>query len=161
MPETKSRFLSNIIEGKGPDSEDQTSAYTKERQQTAQAFALHVDYRDGLSSEGVAWSHFGRYQWRDFGTHESLRIIFGGMCGLEITGHNLQALVTDVRSGQLNGIKEMLSGQVALGKTESVEEAIITSINAYPNFDVLFEELKKEGQEEQHEAGHAGRVRGR
>lgn len=149
MPEAKSQFLSKIIEGKGPDTEEHTAAYTKERQHTAQAFALHVDYRDGLSSEGVAWSHFGRYHWRDLGTHESLRIIFGGMCGMEITGHNLQLLLTDVRSGQLNGIKEMLSGQVMLAKPESVNNALITSVKAYPNFDALFEEIKQEGQEEE------------
>jgi hypothetical protein len=161
MPETQTHFLKKVLKEKGTEPNENTSSYTKERQHAAQAFALHVDYRDGLSSEGVAWSHFGRYHWRDFGSHERLRIIFGGMCGLEITGHNLQSLLTDVRSGQLNGIKEMLSGQVMLGKPENVNDPLITSVNAYPNFDVLFEELKKEGQEEEREAGHAGRVRGR
>jgi hypothetical protein len=161
MPENKSQFLAKIITGKEAERDEQVSGFTKERQHTAQAFVLHVDYRDGLSGEGVAWSHFGRYHWRDLGTHERLRIIFGGMCGMEIEGHNLQSLVTEVRSGQLNGIREMLSGQVMLGKQESASEAIINSVRAYPNFDALFEELKKEGQEEEHESGHAGRVRGR
>lgn len=155
MPESPHRFLREIIGNNEPEDD----AATKERQHAAQALALHVDYRDGLSSEGVSWSFFARYHWRDMGSHELLRILFGAVCALEITGHNLKALERDVRSGQLNGIKEMLTGQAKL--EANGDKPVITGIKAYPDFDALFEALKAEGQEEEHDAGFARKVRGR
>jgi hypothetical protein len=50
---------------------------------------------------------------------------------------------------------------VMLGKPENVNDALITSVNAYPNFDALFEDLKQQGKEEEHETRHARSVRGR
>jgi hypothetical protein len=144
MPETKSRFLNKILESQSPEPDDK--GYTSERQHTAQSLTLHVDYRDGLSGEGTAWSHLGRYKWRDQGSHESLRIIFGPMCAMEIIGHNLGVLVGEIREGQLNGIKEMISGQSALAIHEGSKEPVITGVSAYPDFDTLFEEIKEEAK---------------
>ncbi len=159
MADNRNLIVDRIL--KKRDEDEPEKSFTKERQHTAQAFSLHLDYRNGLSKEGVAWSHFGRYQWRNHGSHESLKIIFGGLCGVEITGHNFEPLLTDIRNGQLNGIKEMLSGQAKLGQAEGVDDPIITGIKAYPDFDALFEALKEEGTEQDHDATHAGRVRGR
>ena len=154
-----SNFVKHLLEEKEPEPD--RKSFTKERQHTAQAFALHLDYRDNRSSEGVAWSHFARYKWHDLGSHERLRVVFGGVCGLEITGHNLKQLEAELRSGQLNGIKETVSGKIALGKSEGTTEPLITGVKAYPDFDALFESLIREGEEDEHETGHAGRIRGR
>jgi hypothetical protein len=159
MAETKSKFLRDLID-KGNESVEAAKSFTSERQQTAQALALHVDYRDGRSNEGVGWSHFGRYQWRDLGNHESLRIIFGPMCAMEITGHNLGALVREIRDGQLNGIKEMVTGQAKLAVHEGHEEPVISGVTAYPDFDAVFESIKEEANQE-HDTGFVGKVRGR
>ena len=154
MPEARSKFVERILDTKPEDGK----AFTSERQLTAQALALHVDYRDGLSSEGAAWSHLGRYKWRDNGNHETLRIILGPMCAMEIVGHNLKILVGEIREGQLNGIKEMLSGQSALAVHDGSKDPVINSVTAYPDFDQLFEEIKEEAKgESKHEARHARR----
>ena len=60
MPETKNKsfaeeFLKNTVRGDA----DSERSFTAERQLTAQAFNLHVEYRDGRRSEGFAWSHYG------------------------------------------------------------------------------------------------------
>lgn len=155
MPETKSRFLERILEPTGEEGK----AFTSERQHSAQAFALHVDYRNGLSSEGTAWSHFGRYKWQDHGDHESLRIVFGPMCAIEVQGHNLGILVGEIREGQLNGIKEMVTSQAQLAVHEDPEALVISSVTAYPDFDKFFEAIKEEAKgEDGHENRHARRI---
>jgi len=154
-----SNFVKKLM--RDNDLEPEQKSFSKERQHASQAFTLNIDYRDNLSSEGVTWSHFGRYQWKDLGSHERLRLMFGPMCGLEITGHNLQQLIADIRQGQLNGLKELVSGKITLAKSEGTTEPLIIAVNAFPDFDTQFESLKEEGKEEEHETGHAGRVRGR
>lgn len=141
MPEPKSKFVERVFESK---SADELKSYTGERQPSAQSLALHIDYRDGLSSEGTAWSHFGRYKWRDNGDHETLRIVFGPLCAMEVVGHNLGALIREIREGRLNGIKEMITGQARLALNEGIETPVIASVKAYPDFDALFESIKEE-----------------
>jgi hypothetical protein len=162
MPETKQKsfaesLLRNTVRGDAGDDTERT--FTAERQLTAQAFNLHVEYRDGRRSEGFAWSHYGGNQWSDDGSHETLVVMFGARA-VEIEGHNLGVLVSKIREGQLNGIRE-LSGAQALSLQESNpdNQPIITAVRSYPDFAELLKELK--GGDDEHEAGHAGRVRGR
>jgi hypothetical protein len=152
MPDARSRFLKEII-GEG---EAEPKTFTSERQQTAQAFNLHVDRRDGRHSEGFAWSHYVGYQWTDEGDHETLVVLFGTRA-VEIEGHNLSTLVNEIREGQLNGIKELVTAQAALKQANADTGAIISSIKTYPDFEDLLKEIKGDDRE----AGHAGRVRGR
>jgi hypothetical protein len=156
MGETKSKFLQDLIDKKGPGAGEPKS-FSSERQHTAQSFAMHVDYRDGRCGEGVGWSHFGRYKWVDRGDHESLRILFGPLCGIEILGQNLSVLMAEIREGQLNGIREMTSGQATLAVRDGSGDPVITSVTAYPDFDTLFESLKKE-EEDKHETRFTRRV---
>ena len=107
MPETPEKSFAEAVLNtttRGGVSQDRRpeKGFAGERQHTAQSFSLHVDFRDGRAGEGVAWSHFARYRWRDTGEHESLRIIFGPTCAMEILGHNLGSLVNLVRDGKLN-----------------------------------------------------------
>src|SRR5271165_2500478 len=112
MPDTKSRFLNRILESSEAGAEGEPS-FTKERQHTAQAFNLHVERRDGRHAEGFAWSHYTGYDWRDEGDRERLVLLFGERA-VEIEGHNLAILVGEIREGQLNGIKELVSRQATL-----------------------------------------------
>jgi hypothetical protein len=161
MPETKSKFLGKILDDKGTGAEESAS-FTKERQHTAQALVLHVDFRDGLSNEGAGWSHLYRYKWKDHGEHETLRIIFGDMCAMEIVGHNLGILTMEMRQGQLNGVREMLSGETQLAIHAGTDKPVITSVTAYPDFDNLFDAIKvKQIEEDDDKHQHVRRVAGR
>src|ERR1700733_834822 len=100
MAEAKSKFLRQIIE-----NEAEAKSFTSERQLTAQAFNLHVEHKDGRSSEGFAWSHYTGYQWQDEGEQERLVVVFGTRA-IEIEGHHLGVLVNEIREGQLNRIGE-------------------------------------------------------
>jgi hypothetical protein len=125
--------------------------------------SLHVDFRDGLASEGSAWSHFARYRWRDTGEHECLRIIFGPTCAMEILGHNLGKLVDLVRDGKLNGLREMTSAEARLAVHQGSADPVILGVTTYPDFDKFFEAIIKEAEEEKndHDAGFVGKTRGR
>ena len=154
MPETKSRFVNRIIEEKAPD----TAAYTKERQHTAQAFNLHVERKDGRKTEGFAWSHYAGYQWTDEGEHERLVVIFGARA-VEIQGHNLGVLITEIREGQLNSIRELASRQATLLEHEKPDVGpIISSVRSYPDFEQILREIKGEDDDKsQHVKRFAGR----
>ncbi len=155
-------FVKKIFGGGEPADEmdEVAKSFTEERQPTAQAHNLHVDFRDGLSSEGVAWSHYARYRWRDEGEHESLRIIFGGAGALEVTGFNLKVLVDKMRQGRLSSIRELVTGQAKLAVAGG-SEPVVMGVKTYPDFDTLFEAIKQEGKEEERDTGFAGKVRGR
>lgn len=138
--------------------EDDGRSFTSERQHTAQAFNLHVERKDGRRTEGFAWSHYMGYQWTDMGSQERLVVIFGTRA-VEIEGHNLGGLVNEIREGQLNGIRELASGQAQLLEQGNPDnQPIIKSVRSYPDFEEVLKELKGE---EEHETGHAGRVRRR
>jgi hypothetical protein len=154
MPEPKSKFLNKILETKGSEPEDAKS-YTSERQHSAQAFNLHIERRDGRRAEGFAWSHYVGYEWLDEGSHERLIVIFG-MRAVEIEGHNLGVLVDDIREGQLNGIKELASGQrMLLEQGNPDNQPIIASVRSYPDFDDILREIKGEDDDK---ARHLKRV---
>jgi hypothetical protein len=153
MPEPKSSFAARLLDrGNGEDAK----SFTSERQQTAQAFNLHVELRDGRRAEGFPWAHYAGYRWADEGEHERLVLLFGTRA-LEIEGYNLMVLVEDIRECQLNGIKEMVSAQAELKHANASEEPVISNIRMYPDFEELLKEIKGDDRE----AGHAGRVRGR
>jgi hypothetical protein len=157
MPERKSRFLDKILDAKLAEPGEQTS-FTSERQHTAQAFNLHVERKDGRRSEGFAWSHYAGYQWTDEGEHERLVVIFGSRA-VEIRGHNLGVLIGEIREGQLNGIRELASGQAMLlerGNPDS--QPIIADVKSYPDFEEILNEIKGE-EDDKHR--HAKRVAGR
>jgi hypothetical protein len=156
MAESRSAFLNKIIADKGLP-EDEAKSFSSERQHTAQAFNLHVERRDGRNAEGFAWSHYAGYRWTDEGEHERLVVIFG-MRAVEILGHNLGKLVTEIRDGQLNAVRELATRQATLLEhTNPDNEPIITSVKTYPDFEQILKQIK--GEEEEHETGHAGRVR--
>jgi len=159
MREQRSKFVEKILDTRGGDG-DGDKSFTSERQHTAQAFNLHVERRDGRQAEGFGWSHYVGYQWTDAGAHERLVIIFG-VRAVEIEGHNLGALVTEIREGQLNGMRELVSRQAMLLEQANPDnEPIISSVKTFPDFEEILKQIKGE---DQHEAGpdtgFAARVR--
>ena len=153
MPETKSRFLNRIIEEKGAD---EAAPFTKERQHTAQAFNLHVERKDGRKTEGFPWSHYGGYQWTDEGHHERLVVLFSGRA-VEIGGHNLGVLVTEIREGQLNSIRELASRQATLLEHEKPDGGPdYLSIRVYPDFGEILKEIKGEHDDDKQQ--HVRRI---
>jgi hypothetical protein len=156
MPEGKSKFLQDLIDKKGPDTE--AKSFTAERQATAQAFNLHVERRDGRRSEGFAWSHYVGYQWTDEGEHERLVVLFGARA-VEIEGHHLGALIDEIREGQLNSIRELVSGKAMLMQQANPQnEPVILSVKTYPDFEEILKDIKGE-DDDQHR--HTKRVAGR
>jgi len=140
MPEAKPDFLHKLIDTKAEDSK----SFTSERQHTAQSFSLNVDWRDGRQKQGFAWAHYVGYRWLDDGETEKLAVIFGDRA-LEIEGHNLGVLVAEVRDGQLNGIKELASGQSKLLlQSNPNNQPIILGVKTYPDFDDILMEIKGE-----------------
>jgi hypothetical protein len=147
MPEPKSKFLDRILDTRNGETEAPAS-FTKERQHSAQSFNLHVERKDGRRSEGFAWSHYVGYQWTDEGSHERLVVVFG-MRAVEIDGHNLGVLVSEIREGQLNGIRELASGQKMLLEQRNPDnQPIIASVKSYPEFDDILKAIKGEDERE-------------
>ena len=163
MPDTKTKsfaeaLLRNAARGDaGP--EDPERSFTSERQLTAQALSLHVESRDGRNADGFPWSHYAGYRWNDLGSHERLVVLFDSRV-VEIDGHNLLVLVSKIREGQLNGIRELSGAQaLSLQQANPDNQPIITAVRSYPDFEELMKELK--GEKDEPESGHVGRVRGR
>jgi hypothetical protein len=157
MPETKSKFLDKILDPKSDGPRDSQS-FTKERQHTAQAFNLHVERRDGRRAEGFAWSHYVGYQWTDEGNRERLIVIFGERA-IEIEGHRLGILTDQIREGQLNGIRELVSRQATLLEHDNPDDQpVIVSVKSYPDFEDILREIKGEDDDEHR---HVKRVAGR
>ena len=155
MPEGKSKFLQDLIDKRGAETE--AKSFTAERQHTAQAFNLHVERRDGRRTEGFAWSHYVGYQWTDVGSHERLVVVFG-MRALEIEGQNLGGLVNEIRDGQLNSIRELASGQVQLLQQGNPDnEPLISSVKTFPDFEEVLKEIKGEDKRDTGFAGKVGR----
>jgi len=152
MPEAvKSRALERILERGEEDK-----SFTKERQHTAQAFTLHVEWKDGRRTEGFAWAHFLGYRWVDNGDSERLILIFGDRA-VEIDGHNLRALADEVRECKLNSIREMPTARQMLLRNGNPDgEPIISAIRSYPDVEEMLKEIK--GEDDHDKAGHARRV---
>ncbi|HYV29164.1 MAG TPA: hypothetical protein VFA77_16645 [Candidatus Eisenbacteria bacterium] len=147
MPDTKSKFLKDLINKNSPLA-DEPKSFSSERQHSAQAFNLHVEQKDGRRSEGFAWSHYSNYQWTEEGGHERLVVIFGPRA-VEIEGRNLGVLITEIREGQLNRISELASRQCALLEQSNPDnEPIITSVKSYPDFEEMLREIKGEDERE-------------
>lgn len=143
MPEARSRVVHKILEQTG----DAAKSYSKERQLSAQSFALHVERRDGRSAEGFSWSHYVGHHWTQGGENEKLVVLFGERA-VEIEGHNLKVLVEGIRDGQLNGIRELAAGQAALLRQANPDnEPIIEAIRCYPEFDEILKEIKGENDD--------------
>lgn len=151
MPETKSRFIEKILD---PKAADDTKSFTSERQHAAQAFNFHVERRDGRHSEGFGWSHYVGYRWSDDGDREKLVVLFGTRA-VEIEGHNLGALVTEIREGQLNGVRELASSAATLRQANGDMDPVIMAVKTYPDFEEILKELKGE---EERENRHARRI---
>jgi hypothetical protein len=149
MPEAaKSRTLDRIL-----DRGDEEKVFTKERQHTAQAFTLHVEWIDGRRTEGFAWAHYLGYRWVDHGESEKLILIFGERA-VEIEGRNLGPLVEEIREGKLNSVREIpTSKQMLLGNSNPAGEPIISAIRSFPDVDEILMEIKGEKRAK---GGHAG-----
>jgi hypothetical protein len=143
MPEGRSRVVHKILE----QSEDAARSYTKERQLSAQSFALHVERRDGKNAEGFSWSHYVGHHWTREEGREKLVMLFGQRA-VEVEGQNLAALVESLRDGQLNGIRELTGAQAALLRQANPDnEPIIESVKCYPEFDEILKEIKGENDD--------------
>lgn len=155
MPEAiKSRTLDRILD-RNSGNDDEEKAFGKERQHTAQAFTLHVEWKDGRRSEGFAWAHYLGYRWADDGHNERLILIFGERA-LEIEGHNLGALVSEIREGKLNNIWEMPSQQVTLFQANHSDQPVISSIQSSPDVEDILKQIK--GENDHDKTGHARRA---
>jgi hypothetical protein len=147
MPEPQSGFLKKLIRP-GEGFGDEPKAFTSERQHTAQAFTLHVEWKDGRHTEGFAWAHYSGYRWLDIGDCEKLLLIFGPRA-LEIEGHNLGVLVTEIRDGQLNSIREMPTvQQKLLGQSNEENQPIISAVRAYPDIEDILKQIKGDDDDE-------------
>lgn len=143
MPEARSRVVHKILEQTG----DAAKGYTKERQLSAQSFALHVERRDGKSAEGFSWSHYAGHHWTKGEDNEKLVVLFGQRA-VEVEGHNLGVLVEGIRDGQLNGIRELSSGQAMLLRQANPDnEPVIERVKCYPEFDEILKEIKGENDD--------------
>ncbi len=154
MPEARSRHVERIL---GEKPEPENKAYSSERQHTAQAFNLHVERKDGRQSEGFAWSHYAGYRWTDDGHNETLVVLFGERA-VEIEGHKLGVLVAEIREGQLNSIRELVSREATLFTHEDADGPIISGVKSYPDFEQILSELKGEGDDKHN---HARKFAGR
>jgi hypothetical protein len=138
------------------EGEDFPKSSTRERQLTAQALSLHVDFIDGRRAEGFAWPHYVGYEWEDEATEERLTILFGPRA-VEVLGKNLTALIDDIREGRLNRIRELPGArrkQLEEGNLEN--EPIVRAINVYPHFRALLEEIK--GEQDEHQTRQSRRA---
>jgi len=156
MPDTQSRFLKQIIRP-GEGFGEEPRAFTSERQHTAQAFNLHVEWLDGRRAEGFAWAHYSGYRWLDNSDTEKLILLFGPRA-LEIEGHNLGVLVIEIREGQLNSIRELPTvQQKLLGQSNEENQPIISAVRAYPEFDEILKEIKGEEDDKARSTGRPNR----
>jgi hypothetical protein len=121
--------------------------WTRERQSTAQALNLRVDWIDGRRSEGFAWHRYAGFEWEDVSDEERLTIHFDPRF-VEIFGKNLGALIDDIAEGRLNRIRELSGAQrKQLEQLNPDNEPIIRAIHVYPRFQALLEEIKGEENE--------------
>lgn len=150
MAEVARKHLHRIL-----DRGEEEKAFTKERQHTAQAFTLQIEWKDGRRAEGFAWGHYSGYRWADNGDQERLALFFGE-CAIEVEGHNLGVLVEQIREGRLLSIREMPSSkQMLLSHSGEAEEPVISVIRSFPDVEEMLREMKEEGDDK---AGHARRI---
>ncbi len=147
----RSKVLDKIL----VDTREDGKAYAKERQHTAQAFTLHVEWKDGRRAEGFAWALYTGYLWADDGDAERLILIFGARA-IEIEGHNLAPIVGEIREGKLNLIREMnSSNRMLLAHSNPADEPIISAIHSFPGVEQILSDIKGEDDDK---GRHARRV---
>jgi hypothetical protein len=79
-------------------------------------------------------------------------VIFGERA-VEIEGHNLGVLVNGIREGQLNGIRELATGQhMALRQSNPENEPIIARVKCYPEFEEILKEIRGENDDKSRHA---------
>jgi hypothetical protein len=138
------------------EGQDWPKSSARERQLTAQAINLHVDFIDGRRAEGFAWAHYVGYEWQDESGEERLTVLFGPRA-VEIFGKNLGALIDDIREGRLNRIRELPGARRKQLEADNPDnEPVIRAIKVYPDFRAMLEEIKGE-YDEQH-TRHAKRA---
>jgi len=149
MSDRESHFLQRLLDYKGGELPEDRQSFTSERQQTAQAFTLHVEWRDGRRAEGFAWLHYSAYRWTEEGEQEKLVLMFGAR-GIEILGLNLRVLLAHIREGQLNSIRELpTSVREQLKQANPDNLPIIAGIRTFPDFDEILKQIKGGEQDEQ------------
>lgn len=132
------------------DHPEDYPAYSSERQLTAEARSLLVEFMDGRHLEGFAWMHYAGFEWTDEGPEgERLTILFGPRF-VEIFGRNLGVLIDDIREGKLNRIREMPAARrKQLEHSNPDNLPIIRAIRVYPDFRAILEEIRGD-HDEQH-----------
>ncbi len=141
----RSAMLGNILGAKTEErpGKGHTSAGAGE-----QAFSLRVDFRNGRRKRGTAWSHYSDYQWNDLGDREVLEVIFGDRM-LTIEGHNLGVLYRLIDKGKLESFVEELSARILQNRANPPEdEALVTSVQFYPDFEELKKQIKGEADDQ-------------
>jgi hypothetical protein len=109
-----------------------------------QAFSLRTDFRDGRRKRGMSWSHYSDYEWLDWGDHETLEVLFGEKI-LTVQGHNLKVLYRLIDEGKLKAFEEELNARVKQLRDNPPEnEALVTSIEIYPDFEQLKQQIRGE-----------------
>ncbi len=146
------RTVDKILER--TERHDSDTAYTKERQHTAQAATIHIEWKDGRRSDNFSWGHFVRANWRDMGENERIVMLFSDGA-IEIEGHNLKPIEEEIREYKLNSIREMATAKQMLLNANPTGEPVISAIRAYPDVDEILREIKGEKRDQ---AGHAGRI---
>jgi hypothetical protein len=160
MPDgTQKSFAKEVLMSAGrhaaaPNPDDDESR-ASERQ--VNAFSLNFRFKDGRKRSGISWAQYVTHEWEDVGEREILRIIMG-MQVVTVEGWNLDVLLTDIETGQQKRIKERNSREAeALRQDNPDNEAIVIRIEVRPDLMEMAKKLIDE--EEEHETGHAGRVR--
>jgi len=138
----KSKTLARIL-----DRDEDVRSHTSERQHAAQAFALHLEYKDGRASENIPWMRFVRANLTDYSDCERLTVLFDN-CVVEVDGHNLKAIEEDLRECRLKEIVELLSQQVKLKRAEGAAEPLVSAIRCYPEIDIAVSQMKGEDDDQ-------------
>jgi hypothetical protein len=129
------------------EEQESPRSRTRERQMTARALNLRVDWIDGRRSEGFSWQRYAGFEWEDCGEEERLTIHFDPRF-VEIFGKNLSVLVEDIGEERLNRVRELPGAQrKQLEQLNPDGEPIIRAINVFPKFSALLEEIKGEHDE--------------
>jgi hypothetical protein len=149
MHEEKSRVWVEKFMNDKSDLPEDYPPYSSERQLSAEARSLLVEYLDSRRSEGFTWMHYGGFEWEDDGPDgERLTILFGARF-LVIFGSNLSVLIDDIREGKLNRIREMPGARrKQLEDSNPDNLAIIREIRAYPSFRSILEDIRGENDEQ-------------
>jgi len=157
MPEAETQrrdFMSDIL-NRGGSPEDKGGKGHTSAGAGEQAFLLRADFKDGRRKRGVGWSHFSDYEWEDLGEHEKLTVLFGDRI-VTIIGHNLEVLCRLIDKGKLEAFEERITAELTqLRNNPPRDEALVKSVEIYPEFGQLIAAIKGEDDDK---GRHARRV---